>query len=163
MPATVLQSDIFTKPTEREIVITRVFDAPRALVFKMWIDPAHLKQWFGPSIFTNPVCEVDARVGGKWRIVMRDPQGNDYPCGGVYREVVEPERLAFTNIATDQEDNPIIDGFTTVIFEEDHGQTRLTLKTRGTAVVDYAAEFLKGMEAGWTQSLEGLAKQLAKA
>jgi uncharacterized protein YndB with AHSA1/START domain len=129
----------------------------------MWTDPVHLKEWFGPGIFTNPVCEVDARVGGKWHIVMRDPQGNDYPCGGVYREVVEPERLAFTNIATDKEGNAIIDGFTTVIFEEDNGKTKLTLKTRGTAVVDYAAEYLKGMEAGWTQSLESLATALAKA
>ncbi len=147
---------------ELEVVITRIFDAPRALVFKMWTDPKHLRAWFGPGVFTNPVCEVDARVGGKWRIVMRDPQGNDYPCGGEYREVVEPERLAFTNIATDKEGNPIIDGFTTVIFEEANGKTKLTLQTRGTAMVDYAAAYLKGMEAGWTQSLEGLAKELAR-
>jgi uncharacterized protein YndB with AHSA1/START domain len=161
MPASILESDVFTKPTEREIVITRVFDAPRALVFKMWTDPNHLKKWFGPAIFTNPVCEVDARVGGKWHVVMRDPQGNDYPCGGVYREVVEPERLVFTNIATDKEGNPVIDGLTTVTFEDQAGKTKLTLRTRGTAVVDYAAAYLKGMEAGWTQSLDKLAQELA--
>lgn len=163
MPASTLESDVFTKPTEREIIITRVFDAPRALVFKMWTDPNHLKEWFGPAIFTNPVCEVDARVGGKWHIVMRDPLGNDYPCGGVYREVVEPGRLVFTNIATDKEGNPVIDGLTTVTFEDQAGKTKLTLQTRGTAVVDYAAEFLKGMEAGWTQSLEQLARELANS
>lgn len=163
MPASTLRSDGSAKPAEREIVITRVFDAPRALVFKMWTDPNHLRAWFGPGVFTNPVCEVDARVGGKWRIVMRDPQGNDYPCGGEYREVVAPERLAFTNIATDKDANPIIDGFTTVILEEENGKTKLTLHTRGTAVVDYAAEYLKGMEAGWAQSLDGLAKELAKS
>jgi uncharacterized protein YndB with AHSA1/START domain len=68
---------------EREVVITRIYDAPRPLVFKAWIDPKHLKRWWGPGVFTNPVCEVDARVGGAWRIVMRSPDGIDYPCGGV--------------------------------------------------------------------------------
>jgi uncharacterized protein YndB with AHSA1/START domain len=156
-------SDASTKPAEREIVLTRVFEAPRALVFKMWTDPKHLKAWWGPTVFTNPVCEADARVGGAWHIVMRAPDGQEYPCGGVYREVVEPERLVFTNIATDKDGNPVIDGLTTVTFEELAGKTKLTLQTRGVAVVDYAAAYLKGMEAGWTQSLERLAAELAKA
>jgi uncharacterized protein YndB with AHSA1/START domain len=147
---------------EREVVITRIFDAPRALVFKAWTDPKHLKRWWGPKMFTNPVCEVDARVGGAWRIVMRGPDGVDYPCGGVYREIVEPERLVFTNIATDNDGNPILDGLTTVTFEEQGGKTKLTLTTRAVALVDYAAAYLQGMEAGWTQSLESLAEELAK-
>src|ERR1700730_18120731 len=82
MLANTLKNDVFTKPTEREIVITRVFDAPRALVFKMWTDAKHFREWFGPGVFTNPVCEVDARVGGKWRVVMRANSRADYPCGG---------------------------------------------------------------------------------
>ena len=147
---------------EREVVITRIFDAPRALVFKAWTDPKHLKRWWGPKMFTNPVCEVDARVGGAWRIVMRGPDGVDYPCGGVYRKIVEPERLVFTNIATDNDGNPILDGLTTVTFEEQGGKTKLTLTTRAVALVDYAAAYLQGMEAGWTQSLESLAEELAK-
>lgn len=147
---------------EREVVITRIFDAPRALVFKAWIDPKHLKRWWGPKMFTNPVCEVDARVGGTWRIVMRGPDGVDYPCGGVYREIVEPERLVFTNIATDNDGNPILDGLTTVTFAEERGKTKLTLTTRAVALVEYAAAYLQGMEAGWTQSLETLAEELAK-
>jgi uncharacterized protein YndB with AHSA1/START domain len=147
---------------EREVVITRIFDAPRALVFQAWTDPKHLKRWWGPKMFTNPVCEVDARVGGAWRIVMRSPDGVDYPCGGVYREIVEPERLVFTNIATDNDGNPILDGLTTVTFEEQGGKTKLTLTTRAVALVEYAAAYLQGMEAGWTQSLESLAEELAK-
>ena len=147
---------------EREVVITRIFDALRALVFQAWTDPKHLKRWWGPKMFTNPVCEVDARVGGAWRIVMRGPDGVDYPCGGVYREIVEPERLVFTNIATDNDGNPILDGLTTVTFEEQGGKTKLTLTTRAVALVDYAAAYLQGMEAGWTQSLESLAEELAK-
>jgi uncharacterized protein YndB with AHSA1/START domain len=92
---------------EREVVITRVFDAPRSLVFKAWTDPEHMARWWGPTGFTNTICELDARVGGAWRIVMRSPAGIEYPCGGVYRGIVEPERLVFTNIATDNEGNPV--------------------------------------------------------
>jgi uncharacterized protein YndB with AHSA1/START domain len=147
---------------DREVVITRIFDAPRELVFKAWTDPKHLAKWFGPTVFTNPVCEVDLRVGGRWHIVMRGPDGSEYPCGGVYKEIVAPERLAFTNDAVDKDGNPIINGFTTVIFEDQHRKTKLTLRTRGTAMVAYAAAYLQGMEAGWTESLEKLAEQLAK-
>ncbi|MGD0462501.1 MAG: SRPBCC family protein [Tepidisphaeraceae bacterium] len=147
----------------REIVITREFDAPPALVFKAWIDPKHLAAWWGPKNFTNPVCEVDARIGGAWRIVMRAPDGMEYPCGGVYREIVEPERLVFTNIAVDKEGKPIIDGLTTVTFAENGGGTKLTLKTRGTAMIAYAAAYLSGMEAGWTQSLQRLGEHLSSA
>jgi uncharacterized protein YndB with AHSA1/START domain len=148
-------------PKERQITITRVFDAPRELVWKAWTDPRHLTQWWGPKGFTNPVCEVDVRVGGAWHIVMRAPDGREHPCGGVYREVVEPERLVFTNIAIDADGNPIIDGLTTVLFADQSGKTRLTLHTRGTAVVDYAAAYLQGMETGWSQSLDRLAVLLA--
>jgi uncharacterized protein YndB with AHSA1/START domain len=142
--------------THREITLTRVIDAPRALAFRMWIEPKHLAQWWGPNGFTNPVCKVDARVGGKWHIVMRAPDGNEHPCGGEYHEIKEPERLAFTNVATDKDGNPIIDGFTTVVFDDLGGKTRITLTTRGTAMVEYAAAYLKGMDAGWGQSLDRL-------
>jgi uncharacterized protein YndB with AHSA1/START domain len=147
---------------QREITLTRIFDAPRELVFAAWTDPKHMQAWWGPQRFTNPVCEIDFRVGGKWHIVMRGPNGMDYPCGGVYREIVPPERLVFTNIALDDKGNSIIDGLTVVTFEDQNGKTKLTLNTRGIAMVDYAAQYLQGMEAGWTQSLERLAELLAK-
>ncbi len=149
-------------PTQREIVLTRTFAAPRTLVFKAWTDPEHLRRWFGPKPFTNPVCEVDLRVGGSWRIVMRAPNGDEFPAAGIYKEIVEPERLVFTNNAIDKEGNVIIEGFTTVSFAEENGKTKLTLQTRGTARVDYAAAYLQGMEAGWSQSLEKLAGELAR-
>jgi uncharacterized protein YndB with AHSA1/START domain len=106
---------------------------------------------------------VDARVGGAWRIVMRSPDGVEYPGGGVYREIVEPERLVFTNIATDKEGNPLLDGLTTVTFAEHGGKTKLTLQTRAVGLVSFAAQMLEGMEAGWTQSLERLAEKLARS
>ena len=87
------------KSAERVLVIERVFDAPRGLVFKAWTEPRRLAQWWGPKGFTNPVCEIDARPGGTLRIVMRAPDGAEHPMKGVLREVIEPERLVFTNIA----------------------------------------------------------------
>jgi len=146
---------------QREIAITRVFDAPRELVFKAWTDPKHLARWWGPHHFTNPVCEWDPRPGGSYRIHMRSPDGSIYPMRGVFQEVVPPSRLVFTNIAVDNDDNPILDGLTTVIFEEQSGKTRLTLRTGAVAVQAYAAAYLGGMELGWTGSLEKLAAELA--
>jgi uncharacterized protein YndB with AHSA1/START domain len=148
---------------EREITITRVFDAPRALVFAAWTDPKHLAHWWGPQGFTNPVCEFDARVGGLIRIHMRAPDGAVYPMKGEVREIVPPERLVFANIAVDDSGNPIIDGLTTVTFAEANGKTTLTLHTRGAALLEYAAAYLKGMETGWTQSIDKLQAYLPRA
>ncbi|HXW49973.1 MAG TPA: SRPBCC domain-containing protein [Xanthobacteraceae bacterium] len=144
------------KPAEREITITRVFDAPRAQVFEAWTNAKHLARWWGPKGFTNPVCEIDARVGGAIRIHMRSPDGNIYPMKGELREIVPPERLVFTNIAVDAAGNPIIEGLTTVTFVETGGKTTITLHTQGRAVVDYAVGYLQGMEAGWTGSIDKL-------
>jgi len=146
---------------EREVTITRVFDAPRALVFAAWTDATHLAQWWGPKGFTAPVCEIDARVGGAIRIHMRSPDGAVYPMKGEIREIVAPERLVFTNIAVDEAGNHIIEGLTTVTFAEEGGKTRLNLHTRGAAVVEIAVAYLQGMEQGWSQSLEKLAGYLS--
>jgi uncharacterized protein YndB with AHSA1/START domain len=140
----------------KELTITRVFNAPRELVFKAWTDPKELAKWWGPKTFTIPVCEVDLKPGGALRIVMRAPDGAEYPMKGVFREIVPPSRLVFTNIAVDKDGNHIIEGLTTVTFADEGGKTKLTLQTRGAAMVDYAAAYLQGMEAGWTQSLEKL-------
>ncbi len=83
-------------PPERDFVITRVFDAPPELVFKAWTDPKHMARWWGPRIMTTPVCEMDVRPGGAYRIVMHAPDGSDYPITGVYREVTPPRRLVMT-------------------------------------------------------------------
>src|SRR5713226_3337591 len=102
----------------RTVVITRVFDAPRELVWKAWTDPKHLAQWWGPKAFTNPTVEVDARPGGKIWIVMRGPKDtafdNDFPMSGTVHEVVPPERLVFTAIAEDQDGNPLLKAHTIV-------------------------------------------------
>ena len=153
-----------TKPTAtRELTLTRVFDAPRAVVFKMWTDATHLSQWWGPKGFTNPVCELDLRPDGALRIVMRAPNGAEFPMKGVFREIVAPERLVFTNIAVDQDGNHIIEGLTTVTFTALGGKTKLTLHTTAAALTAQAARMIEGMDAGWTQSIDKLEAYLPRA
>ena len=108
---------------ERELKITRVFDAPREVVFKAWTDPKLLAQWWGPKGFTNPVCELDARPGGAIRVHMRGPDGTVYPMGGMFHEIVEPERIVFTSTAhQDEAGEPQLEVFNTVTFAEHNGK-----------------------------------------
>jgi uncharacterized protein YndB with AHSA1/START domain len=148
------------EPTKARVHVTRVFDAPRDLVFKMWTDPKHLAAWWGPRGFTNPVCETDPRAGGSLKIVMRGPNGIDYPMTGTFREVVPPDRLIFVARAIDETGQAHLESTTTVTFA-DHGkdgrQTRLTLTAQAVALSPLGPKMLAGMEAGWTQSLEKLA------
>ncbi len=146
----------------RELVITRTFDAPREIVFKMWTDPKHMAQWWGPHGFTNPVCELDVRPGGAIRIDMRDPDGTVYPMTGTFREIVRPERLVFTAEALDQNGAAVLEVMNTVTFEEKNGKTTLTLQAHVAKVAGEGVSYLEGMEAGWTQSLERLASQLTQ-
>jgi uncharacterized protein YndB with AHSA1/START domain len=141
---------------EASVTLTRVFDAPRALVWRAWTDPKMMAQWFGPRGFTSTVPELDVRVGGVLRIIMHGPDGNDYPMKGVFREVVAPERLVFTNIAIDNDGNHLLEGETMVTLAEHNGKTTLTLKTHAVGLVPIAPKMLAGMEAGWTQSIDKL-------
>lgn len=142
---------------ERTVTLTRVFDAPRDLVWRAWTDPKHMAQWFGPNGFTSSVPELNVRVGGALRIVMHGPDGNDYPMKGIFSEVKPPERLVFSNIAVDKDGNHLLEGETTVILEEQGGKTKLTLHTYAKGTVPFAPQMLAGMETGWSQSLDKLA------
>ena len=156
-----------SQPFDKSIRITRVYDAPRALVWKAWTEPKHLAQWWGPKNFTNPTCEVDVRPGGAIWIVMRGPKGTDYdqdfPMSGTFHEVVELERLVFTAVAEDKDGNPLLKAHTTVTFEEQGGRTTVTVLANAVGLAPIAPQMLAGMEAGWTQSLEKLADLLARA
>ena len=154
-----------SKPVESQkydLVLTRVFDAPRELMFRAWTDPKLLAQWFGPNGFTNPVCEVDLRPGGVWRHVMRGPDGNDYPMTAIFQEVIRPERLVFMCYVPNQE-NSLFEILNIATFTEQGGKTKLTFEAKVLKSTPAAAPMLAGMEAGWTQSLERLATYLAKA
>jgi len=151
-----------------ELRLTRVFGAPRRLVFKAWTDPQQVARWWGPRGFTNPVCEFDARPGGLIRIEMQAPFGTVYPMTGVVHEVVEPERLVFTARALELESGqPMFDVLNTVTFEDFHGVTKLTLHarllTKDLKMTPQVAMALSGMEQGWSESLYRLADEVDRA
>lgn len=155
--------------SERELVITRVFDAPRELVFKAWTDPEHMKHWWGPKGFTIPFCKSDLRPGGRVHFCMRSPEGQDIWCAGVYQEIVEPERVVCTSFFSDVEGNLVqpadyglpadwpAETLFTVTFEERDGKTTLTLRQSG---IDKTAADQVGAVAGWNESFDRLAEYL---
>lgn len=148
-----------TVSAARELVITRAFDAPRALVFKTWTKPEHLVRWWGPRGYTTPSCKMDVRPGGAWRTCMRSPEGTLHWLRCVYREVVEPERLAFTWAWEDADGKckPAHETLVTVTFAEQDGKTRLVVHQ---AV--FESDTARDMHhQGWSGSLDRLADYLA--
>jgi uncharacterized protein YndB with AHSA1/START domain len=140
-----------TGAAEREVVITRVFDAPRSLVFKAWTEPEHMAKWFGPRGFTATVLQNDVRPGGLYHFHMRGPNYDDQ-WKGVYREVVVPERLVFTWPAGPE-------SIVTVTFEDLAGKTKLTL--RHGIFESVAAR--DNHQRGWNGTLDCLADYLKVA
>jgi uncharacterized protein YndB with AHSA1/START domain len=134
------------------VVFERVFDAPRNAVFKAWTDPKQLAQWWGPRGFTNPVCEADVRPGGALRIVMRGPDGTEYPMGGSYLEIAPPERLVF-RATVDVKGIRVLETHNTVTLTEQGGRTTMDLRVRVVQATAEATPMLAGMHAGWSQSL----------
>jgi uncharacterized protein YndB with AHSA1/START domain len=158
---------------DREIVITRIFDAPRDLVWKVWTDPEHMKEWWGPKGFTAPACTIDLRVGGKYLSCMQSPRWNEGRgiwSTGVYREIVAPERLVMTDSFADAEGNMVpathygmgadfpLELQVTVTFEEHKGKTKMTLTHAGMP----AGEMSAGASVGWNESFDKLADVLLK-
>jgi uncharacterized protein YndB with AHSA1/START domain len=149
--------------SDRELVITRLIDAPREKVFGAWTDPALLKQWFAPKPYTTPVAELDVRPGGASLVVMRSPEGQDLPNRGVYLEVVANERLVFTDAYTKAWE-PSEKPFMTVIltFADEGGKTRYTARVRHWTVADREAHEKMGFHQGWGQCADQLAALVAK-
>jgi uncharacterized protein YndB with AHSA1/START domain len=142
----------------RDVVVKRIFNARREVVFKAWTDPKYLALWWGPHGFSTPVCELDVRQGGRIRIHMRSPDGTIYPMAGAYREIVKSERLVFTSIPLDEKGKPIFEVLITVTFAEDGGKTLVAVHARVLKATAEADVYLQGMEEGWSQSLERLAE-----
>ncbi|HXP06388.1 MAG TPA: SRPBCC domain-containing protein [Stellaceae bacterium] len=143
---------------DRTLVIKRVLDAPRELVFAAWVDPAQAAQWWGPKGFTTVSAEMDVRVGGEWRRRMRSPDGPEHRSRGVYREIVRPERLVFT-FCWEQGGAPGHGPETvvTLIFADlGSGRTELTLHQAPFATVAGRDDH----RTGWSGALERLADYL---
>jgi uncharacterized protein YndB with AHSA1/START domain len=142
---------------ERELTVTRVFDAPRRLVFKMWTAPEHAARWWGPQGHDSMTCTMDVRPGGTWERRMRAPDGGRYRKFGVYREVVPPERLVFTYMTEDSKGEVDHETLVTVTFEEVDGKTRLTLHQAVFETVELRAAH----HGGWTSCFERFAAYIA--
>jgi uncharacterized protein YndB with AHSA1/START domain len=143
---------------ERTLVITRLFDAPRDMVFAAWVDQDQAAQWWGPKGFTSVSCTMDVRVGGVWRRVMKSPDGVEHCARGVYREIAAPQRLVFTYA---WERNPEQTGHETLVtltFAERGGKTELTLRQ---AVFETVAA-RDDHRGGWSGCLERFAEFLAR-
>jgi uncharacterized protein YndB with AHSA1/START domain len=149
-----------TTPSDREIAMTRVFDAPRERVFEAWTKPDLIKRWLGAfNDWTMPVCEVDPRVGGAYRFVWRGPDGRDMGMGGIYREVARPERL----VATERFDEPWYPGQAqvTTTLAEDRGKTTATTTVRYESREARDGVLQSPMREGVAKSYDKLAELLA--
>ena len=149
--------------SDRELVLTRLIDAPREKLYRAWTDATLLKQWFAPLPWTTPHAELDVRPGGASKIVMRSPEGNDMPCPGVFLEVVPNQRLVFTDAYTSAW-QPSQKPFMTVIltFEDEGGKTRYTARVRHWTVADREAHEKMGFHQGWGQCADQLTALAAK-
>ena len=162
------RTDTAKEKADRELVITRVFDAPRALVWKAWTEPDHFTRWWGPKGFTTPVCKIHLRVGGEYLNCMRSPEGQEFWSKGTFREVVAPERLVMTASVADAEGNVVpashygmsgdwpLETLITVTLEEHNGKTKLTLRHAGLP----AGKNRDMAGAGYNESFDKLAKSL---
>jgi uncharacterized protein YndB with AHSA1/START domain len=151
---------IITTPSDREIAMTRVFDAPRALVYQAFTRPALVKQWYGVhGGWTMVVCEIDLRVGGQYRFGWHAPGKGDMAVHGVYREIVEAEKLA----ATETFDEPWYpgDALTTTVFVEERDHTRVTMTARYDNRDARDAVLRSPMEHGVSAGFDRLAEVLA--
>ena len=144
---------------QRELVITRLVDAPRDMVYRAWTEPQQAMQWWGPEGLTVVALEMDVRPGGQWRKCMRAADGTDYWRKGVYREVAAPERLVFTYVSDDPLGAPGHATLVTVTFEERGAKTMMTLRHSGFESQPAQASH----RGGWASCIERFARYISVA
>lgn len=145
-----------------DLVVQRVFDAPRDLVFEAWTVPAHVIHWWGPDHFTCVRCEMDVRKGGALRLDIRAPDGTVYTMPGGYTEVDPPRWLGFVGTPHDGQGTKMFEALTEVTFADQGGKTQVTVDTWVFSDTPLAEEHLAGMREGWTENLVHLADLLPK-
>ena len=146
-----------TETDQRTLVLTRMLNAPRELVFQAWTDPGHLVRWWGPNDFTLPHCEQDFRVGGKYRFCMRAPDGSDHWVRGEYTHIDAPSRLVFTWLREDSDGDIWCDTVVEIILEQRGTSTLLTLNQTTFATVAHCKEH----NTGWSECLDRLEQYMA--
>jgi uncharacterized protein YndB with AHSA1/START domain len=156
MTTSTIGETTFTTPSDREIEMTRVFDAPRELVFDAFTNPEHVPHWFGPRGWSVPVCEIDLRPGGSWRYVLRGPNGEEMGMSGVYQEITPPERV----VSTESFDDYPGESINTLTLTEEDGRTRYTVTVLYADMETRDAVLASGMSEGAAETLERLAEHL---
>jgi uncharacterized protein YndB with AHSA1/START domain len=149
--------DIVVPPGKQEIIITRIFDAPRALVFKAFTDPVLIPKWWGPASLTTIIDKMDVKPGGIWRYVQHDADGNEFAFHGAYHDVSAPERLVYTFEWEGLPGHALLE---TVIFEEHGGKTQVTDTSVFQTVEDRDGMVANGMEGGASDSMDRMAELL---
>jgi len=139
-----------------ELILTRVINAPIELVFKAWTDEKMLAKWWGPHGYTNPVCQWDAKPGGRIYIEMKASDGTAYPMDGEMHEIIPPEKIRFTSAALDENNHALFEVMNIVTMMADGDKTRLTLHMKVSNVKPGGEQYIKGINAGWSQSIERL-------
>ena len=149
----------FTMPNEHELVATRVFDAPRELVWRCHVEPEHVRNWLlGPDGWSMPVCEIDLRPGGTWRYVWRnDATGHEFSMHGTYVEVEPPHRI----VQTETMNEGMPETLNTLTLVEENGRTTLTVTVRYPSAEVRAMAIGSGMAGGWSKSYDRLEQHLA--
>lgn len=147
-----------TTPTDLEVVVTREFDAPAALIFEAWTVPEHIARWMGPREMETTHCEVDLRVGGSYRFVHRAPDGSEFAFHGVYREIDPPRRLVSTFVYEGEPDAEIVN---TLTLQESGGKTRVTIRSHHPSLATRNAMLESGMEHGMREGFERLEELMA--
>lgn len=143
--------------TDLDLTITRVFDAPRELVFDAWTDPDQLVKWWGPTGFTGTSCTVKLAEGGRWRFCMRNSaDGVEHWAGGVYHEIKRPERLVFSFAWEEPKGTPGHDTLVTITFDDRDGKTEMTFHQ----AIFQTVEDRVGHEGGWRETFDDLASYL---
>lgn len=150
---------VVAEPGKQEIFLTREFDAPRELVFRAYTDPALIVQWWGPRYLTTTVDKLEARPGGRWRFVQRDPEGNEHGFHGVFHEVIAPERIVQTFEYEGMPGHVLLE---TATFEDLGGRTRVIGQSVFQSVEARDGMVMSGMEEGTAESNDRLAELLAK-
>jgi uncharacterized protein YndB with AHSA1/START domain len=156
MTASTIGETTFTRPSDREIEMTRLFDAPRELVFEAFTNPEHVPHWFGPRGWSVPVCEIDLRPGGAWRYVLRGPNDEEMGMSGVYQEIAPPERVITTESFHDYPGESL----NTLALTEKGGKTRYTVTVLYPNKETRDAVLATGMSEGVAETLERLAEHL---
>ena len=138
-----------------QLKMTRAFDAPREMVFNAWTDGKQMAKWFGPKGFTTEVKQHDAKPGGLSLIVMRGPDGAEYPGKAIFREVVKPQRIVMTSYAL-KDGKEVLETLITVTFEEKNKKTTMNVQVDVVKAAPDAKPYIAGMEEGWKQTLDKL-------